>query len=76
MVTKIGEQRIYNNCRLGAAKDEEDDTQIYISVADPDNQEIHLVPLKIDNVEQYCQLIKQTAMGQKVEIVSADRMPR
>jgi hypothetical protein len=76
MVTRLGEQFIYNNCRLGAAKDEEDDTQIYISVADPDNQEIHLIPLKIDNVEQYCQLIKQTAMGQKVEIVSADRMPR
>lgn len=76
MVTRQGSMFIYANARAGAAKDEEHDGQIYITFTDPDNEEIHLFPMPISKIEQYANLLKQTASGQKIEIVGADRGPR
>lgn len=76
MKTIIGEQIIYDNFGMGAAKNEEDEETIYLAFTDKDNEEVHMFKVAISNLEQYFTLVKQTAAGQKIEVVGADRMPR
>ena len=74
MVTELGDQRIYDNLKLGAAKNEADPDSIYLVFTDVDNEVIHMIPIALSKVEQYFNLVRQTAAGQKVEI--ATQMPR
>lgn len=72
----MGEQLVYHNTKIGAAKNEEVDDEVYLTFTDVDNEEIHLVPIKIDRIEQYFNLVRQTAAGQAIEIVGPGGMPR
>jgi hypothetical protein len=74
--TILGEQIIYDNFAMGAAKNEEDDSTIYLAFTDKDNEEVHMFKVGITKLDQYFNLVKQTAAGQKIEIVGADRMPK
>lgn len=75
MKTVIGEQIIYDHFSMGCANNEEDDSQIYLVFTDKDNEEVHMFAIALDKVDQYCALVKQTAAGQKIEIVPASAMP-
>lgn len=70
MYTKIGEQIFYEDVSLGAAKNSNDPRgeTIYLTFSDGDNNEIHLVPIALDRLEQYFNLVRQTAAGQQIEI--------
>lgn len=76
MKTIIGEQIVYDNFTMGAVKNPEDNEQVYIVFTDKDNEQVHMFTVAIDKLEQFFQLIRQTAAGQKIEVVGADRMPR
>lgn len=74
MVTRIGDNIIYDNFKMGAAKNETDSDSIYLVFTDTDNEELHMFPVSISKIEQYFNLVRQTVAGQKVEI--ATEMPR
>lgn len=72
----IGNQIIYDNFSMGCAKNEEDDSQIYLAFTDNDNEEIHMFTVGINKLEQFFNLVRQTAAGQAIEVVGADKMPK
>lgn len=78
MFTKIGEQIFYEDVTPGAAKNTNDPRgeTIYLSFADGDNQEIHLFPMPVNKIEQYFNLVRQTAAGQQIEIPGGNSGPR
>jgi hypothetical protein len=69
LYTKIGDQIFYEDAQLGAAPNENDPRgeTLYLTFADPDNEEIHLVPISISKLEQYFALIRKTATQKKIE---------
>lgn len=70
MVTRMGDQLLYENLRLGVTKEEGDNERIFLAFTDTDNEETHLFPINLNKVEQYVNLIRQTAAGQKIEIAT------
>lgn len=75
MVTRLGDHIIYDNLKMGATIMEGEDDKVYLAFTDVDNDETHFFPVALTKVEQYLNLVRQTAMKQKVEIVGADQMP-
>jgi hypothetical protein len=76
MVTRVGDRLVYDNIKMGAAKNEAEPEEIYLIFTDKDNEEMHMVPVSISKLEQYFNLVRQTAAGQKIEIASASDLPR
>lgn len=76
MVTRVGDHIILDNLKLGASPNEADPTTVYMGFTDVDNEETYLVPIAITKIDQYFQLVKQTAARVEVEIVPASQMPR
>lgn len=76
MVTRLGDQLIYDNLKMGFAKNESDPEAIYIVMTDQDNEEVHLFPIAVTKFDQWVNLGKQTVAGKKVEIASPMDMPR
>lgn len=75
MYMRAGEQVIYDNFRVGCVTHPEDDTSIYLVFTDVDNEEVHMFEMKIAQIEQYFNLVRQTANKQKIEVVPASAMP-
>lgn len=73
MLTKIGDQNVYDNLKMGVSRQEGDNDQIYLAFTDVDNEETHLFPVKLTKVNDYIQLIQKAAANQKIEI--ATEMP-
>lgn len=76
MVTQVGDQTILDNLKMGAVKNNEDPSIVYMAFTDVDNERTYLVPIAAAKIDQYFQLIKQTAAGQQIEVAGADQMPK
>lgn len=74
MITKIGEQLVYENLKMGVSREEGEDDRIFLAFTDVDNEETHLFPVALSKVEDYIGLIRQAAAGKKIEI--ATEIPR
>jgi hypothetical protein len=70
----MGDQIVYDNFKMGAANNEGDPDTIYMVFTDEDNEKIHMFPIALTKVEQYFNLVRQTASGQKIEV--ATKMPQ
>lgn len=76
MVTKIGDQILLDNLKLGAINNPDDPETVYMAFTDVDNEETYTVPIAVNKLDQYFTLLKQTAAGQRIEVAGADQMPR
>lgn len=76
MYTKMGDQIVYENMRLGVTKEEGEEDRVFLAFTDEDNEETHLFPLAISKVEDYIGLVRQAVAGKKIEIATPGDMPR
>jgi hypothetical protein len=76
MVTRIGDQRVYHNFAIGAAKHPEDDEAMYLVFTDKDNEEVHMFEMSLRELDGYVDLIKKTKHAHKLHIADASEMPR
>lgn len=76
MKTTLGQQLIYHNFSLGAAKHPENDESMYIVFTDRDNEETHMFEVSYDGLDEYMKLLQETKYSHKLHIASADEMPR
>jgi hypothetical protein len=74
MVTRLGEQLIYDNLGMGAAIDEETEGQGYLIFQDKDNEEVHMMKISLDKWEQYKRLVDQTFNKVSVEVAPASAL--
>lgn len=72
MVTRNGNEFFYDDVRIGWAKNPKDDQTIFLVATDVDNEEIHAFPVPLTQLEQFFNMARQTAAGQKIEIVGAN----
>jgi hypothetical protein len=76
MVTRIADQRIYQNFAIGAAKHPNDDRSMYLVFTDKDNEEVHMFDLDLDRLDEYIDLLNQTKHAHKLHVASANEMPK
>lgn len=76
MVTKLGEQRIYHNFSIGAAKHPEDDKAMYLVFTDKDNELVHMFDMQYTEIDAYIKLLQETRHAHKLHIAGAHEMPR
>jgi len=76
MVTYAGDLIYLDNIGMGCMKNEEDPETVYLAFTDNDNEKTYLMPIHTSKIEQYFNLVKQTAAGQRIEIATADQMPK
>lgn len=76
MVTRLGDQFIYNNVQWGVSLEDTPPGEFYLAVMDTDNQEVHLFPL---NQEQWTKLKTETDQklaASKLVVAGPEEMPR
>lgn len=76
MVTKIGNQLVYQNFKVGAAKHPNDDRAMYLVFTDTDNEQVHMFEMSLDRLDEYNQLLLQTKHAHKLHVASANEMPK
>lgn len=76
MVTRVGDHIILDNIKMGASPNEAEPETVYMGFTDVDNEETYLIPISISKIDQYFQLVKQTAARVSIEVAGADQMPK
>lgn len=76
MVTRIGNQLVYQNFKVGAAKHPEDDQSMYLVFTDVDNEEVHMFDIKLSSLDGYIEVLRKTQTTHKLHVASADEMPK
>lgn len=76
MVTYVGDHIILDNIKLGASPNEAEPGEVYLGFTDIDNEKTYLVPISIAKIDQYFNLVKQTAARVSIEVAGADQMPK